>query len=239
MQNKLRDKSEVQYHTALPVLFGVKKYADVLAPMCEARGIQVNKRSHLVELTHRKKQAVFENLDSKQRRTVHYDLLHIAPPMQAPEVLKTGARLTDAAGYVDVNKFTMQHSVYRNVFAAGDCSNVPTSKTAAAISGQVGVLEAHLTNAMLGKAPLSSPQYDGYTSCPVVTSNKTCVMAEFDFDGQPLESFPAFLRQSRQNPLMFAVKAHFMPHLYWHGLLKGRWNGPRFMRKLMHLGMSK
>ncbi len=41
--------------------------------------------------------------------------------------------LLDAAGFLDVNKETLQHIRYPNVFGIGDCTNVPTSKTAAAI----------------------------------------------------------------------------------------------------------
>ena len=34
--------------------------------------------------------------------------------------------------------------------------------------------------------------YDGYTSCPLVTGTKSCILAEFDFQAppQPLETFP-------------------------------------------------
>lgn len=54
--------------------------------------------------------------------------------MSAPECLRENAPgLTDASGFVDVNKETLQHVTYKNVFALGDCSSVPTSKTAAAV----------------------------------------------------------------------------------------------------------
>ncbi|CAF4347159.1 unnamed protein product, partial [Rotaria magnacalcarata] len=31
-------------------------------------------------------------------------------------------------------------------------------------------------------------KYDGYTSCPLVTGYNKCILAEFDFDGNPLET---------------------------------------------------
>ena len=61
-----------------------------------------------------------------------YEMLHIAPPMSPHDFLITNP-LTDDAGFVNVNKETTQHVKYPNVFALGDCSNIPTSKTAAAI----------------------------------------------------------------------------------------------------------
>ena len=54
--------------------------------------------------------------------------------MTTPECLKLNAPgLVDAAGFVDVDAETMQHVKYKNVFAMGDCANLPTAKTGAAI----------------------------------------------------------------------------------------------------------
>lgn len=59
-------------------------------------------------------------------------MLHVTPPMSPPDVLKTSP-VADAAGWVDVDKETLQHKRYPNVFGIGDCTNLPTSKTAAAV----------------------------------------------------------------------------------------------------------
>lgn len=60
-----------------------------------------------------------------------YDFLHVTPPMSSIDVVRESP-LVDSAGFVDVNKNTLQHVKYPNVFAIGDCTNAPTSKTAAA-----------------------------------------------------------------------------------------------------------
>ena len=63
-----------------------------------------------------------------------YDFIHVAPPMSAPDVLKNSkSPIVDEAGYLDVNKDYLQHKKYPNIFGIGDCSNLPTSKTVAAI----------------------------------------------------------------------------------------------------------
>ena len=59
-------------------------------------------------------------------------MLHVTPPMQPPSCLNDSS-LTDDAGFVAVDKTTLQSTKYSNVFALGDCSSVPTSKTAAAV----------------------------------------------------------------------------------------------------------
>ena len=63
-----------------------------------------------------------------------YDFIHIPPPMSAPDVLKNSkSSIVDANGYLSVNKHTLQHTKYPNIFGIGDCTNLPTSKTAAAV----------------------------------------------------------------------------------------------------------
>lgn len=59
-------------------------------------------------------------------------MLHVTPPMSSPDVLKKSP-VADSAGWVDVDKETLQHKKYPNVFGIGDCTNLPTSKTAAAV----------------------------------------------------------------------------------------------------------
>ena len=63
--------------------------------------------------------------------------------------------LVDATGFVDVDKDTLQHKKYQNVFALGDCSNLPTSKTMAAIAAQNKVLADNLKSVM-SHQPLTS-----------------------------------------------------------------------------------
>ena len=66
-------------------------------------------------------------------QTRKYEMLHVTPPMSSPDVLKAHPMLTDAAGFLDVNKETLQHTKYKNIFGTGDCTNIPTAKTAAAV----------------------------------------------------------------------------------------------------------
>ena len=68
----------------------------------------------------------------------------------APHEFLAKSPLADANGFVDVVKETLQHKKFPNVFAIGDCTNLPTSKTAAAIAGSNSILARNLTNVMNG-----------------------------------------------------------------------------------------
>ena len=60
-------------------------------------------------------------------------MLHVSPPCTPPKVLKTAPALVDQAGFLDVNKHSLQHNNFPNIFGIGDCTNIPTAKTAAAV----------------------------------------------------------------------------------------------------------
>ncbi|XP_077452329.1 sulfide:quinone oxidoreductase, mitochondrial [Stigmatopora argus] len=229
-----REKANIIYNTSLPVLFGVKKYADSLWEIAKQRDLKVNLRQNLIEVRADKQEAVFENLDKPGETTVfEYEMLHVTPPM-GPNCVIKNSPLADESGWLDVDKGNLQHKRYPNVFGIGDCTNLPTSKTAAAVAAQSAVLNRTIKKILKNEKP--DKKYDGYTSCPLVTSYNTVVLAEFDYDGQPLETFP--IDQGKERRLMYYMKADLMPQLYWHGLLKGLWGGPEPYRKLMHLGMK-
>ncbi|KAJ8776922.1 hypothetical protein J1605_015099 [Eschrichtius robustus] len=135
--------------------------------------------------------------------------------MSPPDVLKTSP-VADAAGWVDVDKDTLQHKRYPNVFGIGDCTNLPTSKTAAAVAAQSGILDRTISLIMKNQTPVK--KYDGYTSCPLVTGYNRVILAEFDYNAQPLETFP--FDQSKERLSMYLMKADMMPFLYWNVMLR-------------------
>ena len=193
------------------------KYAATLSNVIARKGIDARFRQNLVEVRGGEKTAVFEHLDTGERTTLGYDLLHATPPMSAPDFIKQGP-LANADGWVDVDKYTLQHVRYPNVFGIGDASSLPTSKTGAAVRKQAPVMVKNLL-ATIAARPLTA-RYDGYTACPLVTGYGKVVMAEFDYDGNPKETFP--FDQSKERRSMYLLKAHALPRMYWHGIMKGR-----------------
>jgi len=62
---------------------------------------------------------------------LQYDFLHITPAMTTPDDAVKDSYLADSNGFADIDKGTLQHVKYPNIFGIGDCTNAPTSKTAA------------------------------------------------------------------------------------------------------------
>lgn len=67
-QSRKRKNAQLHYNTSLPVLFGVKHYADALWEIVKKRDINVNLRTNLVEVKPGTDEAVFENLDKPDER---------------------------------------------------------------------------------------------------------------------------------------------------------------------------
>lgn len=97
----------------------------------------------------------------------------------------------------------------------------------AAAAAQCQVVYKNLSEIIEGRRPVIN--YDGYASCPLVTGYHTCILAEFDYDLQPMETFN-FLNQAKERYSMFFLKRDAMPQLYWHMMLNGIWNGPAALR---------
>ncbi|XP_012274037.1 sulfide:quinone oxidoreductase, mitochondrial [Orussus abietinus] len=230
-KHNMRDKINVVYNTALPVIFGVKRYADELWNVCNKRDITVNLSTNLLELNPDKKEALFQNLKNPGETYVQqYSLLHVCPPMGPPEILKAHKSLTNEIGFLTVDAKTLRHNKYLNVYGIGDCTNTPNSKTMAAVASQAKVLYKNILDSLEGKPMIMV--YDGYASCPLVTGYGKCILAEFDYNLQPKETFP--IEQNKESFLMYLLKKHFFPFLYWNFMLKGYWDGPEFSRKCFH-----
>jgi sulfide:quinone oxidoreductase len=213
----VRDKTRVLFCAAGRSIFSVDKYRSALERIIERKQIECHFRHELTEIRPQSKEAVFKNLDSGEVVTISYEMLHVTPPMSPPAFIASSP-LADKAGWVEVDKETLQHVRFPNVFALGDCSSLPTSKTGAAIRKQAPVLVRNLKAAMAGK-PLIA-KYNGYTSCPIVTGYGSLILAEFDYDRQPAETFP--FDQSKERWSMWLLKKYLLPLLYWKGMLKGR-----------------
>jgi len=213
----IRDRCEIVFCNGKGSIFSSPYYAPALQGICDERGMEVRFETDLVELRPDRREAVFRHLPTNEETVLTYDMIHVTPPMGPLDVLKDSP-LAAASGWIDVDAHTLRHVRYDDVFALGDCSSLPTSKTGAAIRKQAPTVVRNLLDDREGRAPSAS--YDGYTSCPLVTGYGRLILAEFDYSKEPRESFPFDQREERYS--MYALKAYALPRMYWHGMLKGR-----------------
>lgn len=213
----IREHANVMFFSPKNEIFDVPKYRTTLEGIIQKRNIKTMFQRNLIELKPKLKVAIFENLATKQEESVEYEMIHVTPPMGPLDFFKESL-IADDNGWVDVDPYTLQHTKYKNIFSLGDASNLPTSKTGAAIRKQAPVVVSNLLSLKENK-PLKE-KYNGYTSCPIVTGRGKLIMAEFDYNKEPQETFP--INQAKERYSMYVVKKNLLPIMYWYGMLKGR-----------------
>lgn len=217
------DKINVVYISGASVIFGVKEYAATLSEVVKKNNIDVRFNSNTLEIDATNKVIHYEQKDATGNVIKHelkYDICHAVPPQSAPDFIKNSplADANNPYGYVEINKNTMQHTRYPNVFALGDCTNAPCSKTGAAIRKQAPVVVQNVL-AYLNKTTLAG-DYTGYSACPIPTQYGKLMMAEFDYTNTPKMTFP--IDQTKPNWAMWIVKTKVLPWLYWNKILTGK-----------------
>ncbi|MDE5413427.1 NAD(P)/FAD-dependent oxidoreductase [Alkalihalobacterium chitinilyticum] len=213
----VRNETEIIFNSANTAIFDVPKYRETLEKVLKEKKIKTNFKTNLIEIDHKVKKATFENIDTGEIQTYQYDIIHVTPPMGPHRFIKS-SELADENGWVDVDPNTLQHRRFSFIFGLGDSANLPTSKTGAAIRKQAPTVVKNLLSLINGQ-PLNA-SYNGYTSCPIVTGRGKLILAEFDYNKEPKETFP--FNQAKQRYSMYFLKKELLPRFYWHGMLKGR-----------------
>ncbi|HAY10715.1 MAG TPA: pyridine nucleotide-disulfide oxidoreductase, partial [Thauera sp.] len=93
-----------------------------------------------------------------------------------------------AGGWLEVDRQTLRHRRYPNVFGLGDINGTPRGKTAATVKKSVPMVTQNLIDVIAGREP--SQLFDGYTSCPMILREGSAMLIEFDYDGKLTPSLP-------------------------------------------------
>lgn len=216
------DRIDVHLVLPTPGMFGVPVFSKALEKVAQRYGITVHFQSEVSEVDSDGRKVVVRDLSTEGgSSTLPYDLLHLVPPQSAPDWVKASPLADPASpfGYVGVDKHTMQHTAYPDVWALGDAGSTPNSKTGAAIRKQAPVLVENLRAVMAGNAPTAS--YSGYASCPLTTSRHSMLLAEFDYSMEPRPSLP-LIDTTKERRDMWLLKKYGLPAMYWNFMLKGR-----------------
>ncbi len=214
----IRDRVDITYVTPLPGAFTKPIASAHLGSMLDERKIAVEPDFMIERIDPDAKTLV-----SYDEREIPFDLLVTVPlNMGADFIARSG--LGDDLNYVPVDKHTLQSKDHANIFAVGDTSNIPTSKSGSAAHFSAEIFTGNFVRFVNGK-PMTR-NCDGHTNCFIESGDGKALLIDFNYDTEPLPgSFPvpglgpfALLRESKANhwgKLAFRW-------LYWNVLLPGR-----------------
>ena len=229
-----RANAQLNFYPNGGKMFGVKEYHDAIVKQFEARDMKWDYKHNLIAVDPAKKVATFnkhwkekgkydedletyEMIPKSEKVEVEFDFLHITPPMIAVEEI-ANSPVGSPKGWVPVDKETLQHVKFPNVFALGDIAAVPMGKTGGSARKQYKVVVDNLISAMEGKELTS--KYGGYTVCPLITSIGTVMLAEFDWSKKPTPSFP--LDPTQERWIWWLLKVYALKPMTQYGMLSGR-----------------
>ncbi len=238
----IADNTNVIYATPGGVIFGVKEIKATLEKVIARYGIHFKPHYAPIKIDADKKIVTFKYVNANENQCVinedklgekmqgdttievPFDMLHLAPPQVAPDFIRN-SDLVNAAGWMDVDIHTLQSKKYPNVFGIGDVAALPTAKTGAAIRKQVPVVVDNLKK-MIASGHIGDKQYNGYSSCPLVTGYGKMVLAEFDYDSNftpdPKLKQMLIKDSSKEHLRLWWLKKYILPRLYWNKMLKGQ-----------------
>jgi sulfide:quinone oxidoreductase len=209
---------DVSFHNAGDVLFGVKDYVPALMGYVERYGIDLAFNSNLIAVDGPGRRATFKTPQGEVTRS--FDMLHVCPPQKAPAFI-IDSPLSGDSGFIDVDRTTLRHVRYENIFGLGDACATPNAKTAAAARKQAPIVAVNALSFLNGGDAKAA--YDGYGSCPLTVERGKIVLAEFGYGGTLLPSFPRwFIDGKRPSRLSWLLKEKLLPWVYWNAMLKGR-----------------
>lgn len=202
----MRGKAEIVYNAHNPALFSVPKVDARVRELFTRQDIKTNFSHVLTSIDPAKHIATFATPNGPVE--MKWDFINIIPPMRAPEAIRksplpwqSGAFAAD--GWIEVDKATLRHVRFANVFGVGDINGVPKGKTAASVKWQAPVAVDHLVGTISGKP--GSEIYNGYTSCPLITRIGQAMLVEFDYDNNLTPSFP-FIDPLQEHWLAWVIK---------------------------------
>jgi len=216
------DKSKVTFYSAVGSVFGVKPVNDNVVGRWKDLGIGIEYTQKLKAVDIAGRKATFVTPEGMSTE-VPYDFIHVVPPMRAPDSVKNSDLSWKeggfaAGGWLEVDKDTLQHRRYKNVFGVGDINGTPRGKTAATVKKSAPIVAQHLADVIAGREP--GQKFDGYTSCPLIVREGAAMLIEFDYEGKLVPSLPMI------EPLQASYFAWLMKYAMlkpaYMAVLKGR-----------------
>lgn len=181
--------SSIDFYAPKKAIFSVPKVAENVLQRWEK--LEVSPKVHyqhaLTGIDIGTQTAHFTDADGNPLRE-SYDFIHVVPPMFAPDPIFNNEALRNEAGWLAVNKETLQHTRFPNIFGLGDINGTPRGKTAATVKKSAPVLVHNLINTLNGKEP--DALFDGYTSCPMLIRQGSAMLVEFNGAGELTPTLP-------------------------------------------------
>jgi sulfide:quinone oxidoreductase len=202
----IRDRCQIKLLSPLNRAFTIEATSKLVQPILAERGIELTGFFNVESVDQAAK-----TVTSLEGETVEYDLLVLVPPHRGQKVISDSG-LGDERGWVPVDKNTLKHANHQHVWAIGDTTNIPISKSGSVAHYEASVAAAEIVAEAKGE-PAPAHVYDGKVMCFLETGRGQATTIRFDYDNPPVSP----------NPSRFWHWAKVLFNkTYWHTVPQGR-----------------
>src|SRR6266581_511094 len=180
----IRERCQVKLLSPLNRAFTIETTSKLVQPILAERGIELTGFFNVESVD-----PIAKTVTSLEGETVDYDLLVLVPPHRGQKVIEA-SRLGDERGWIPVDKNTLKHTQFDHVWAIGDATNIPISKSGSVAHYEATIAAAEIAAAVKGEAP-PAHVYDGKVMCFLETGHGQATTIRFDYDHPPVSPAPS------------------------------------------------
>ncbi|TRX21694.1 type III sulfide quinone reductase, selenoprotein subtype [Flavobacterium franklandianum] len=214
----MRDKVDITYVTPLSGAFTKEKCTTALTYLLNDKNIKIVP------------DFAVEHIDGANGKIVDYggeevpfDLLVTIPTNMGDELMARSG-IGNELNYVPTDKNTLQTKVKENIFALGDCTDVPASKAGSVAHFQAEILTENILLYIKGKE--LKPDFDGHANCFIETGHGKALLIDFNYEFEPVKGKFPFAGIGPLNLLTESRLNHWgklaFRWIYWNMLLPAR-----------------
>jgi len=172
----LRDKVDIHFLSPLPRVFPIQSVSPMIQKIMESKHIAITEMFNIDSIDPKTK-----TVNSLEGESLNYDLLVVVPPHRGAKIVEESG-LGDRGGWIPTDKHTLKVKGHDDIYAVGDCTDIPISKAGATAHYEAIVIAENIAAQVKGT---SVKEYDGKVQCFFdAGSNKATVM-KFNFEHPP------------------------------------------------------
>lgn len=179
----IRERSEIRLLSPLNRAFTVEPASKLVQPIMDRKGIALTTLFNVDSVDEGAR-----TVTSFEGETFEYDLLVLVPPHRGAAVLETSG-LTDAGGWIPTDRATLQHSSHERIFAIGDATDLPISKSGSTAHFEAPVIASRIASLVRGTAPKEA--YGGRVMCFLEVGDGKATALRFDYTHPPVPPRPS------------------------------------------------
>jgi sulfide:quinone oxidoreductase len=215
----LRDRTRLKYLSPVNGLFPIEAASRQVEPALQKIGITLHPFVNIEEVD-----ADRSRIHSLEGESFEFDLAILVPPHRGvPMVVDSG--VAGPGGWIPTDPETLRVKGYQRLFAVGDATDLPISKSGSTAHFEAAVVAEQLTASIQGR-PVDPEVgvYRGRTICFIDLGGRRASILVFERDRPP--------RLRRASPLWYAARRAF-DKAYWTTIRTGLGFGvERFLRRI-------